>query len=48
MSQYIADGFLKVMFVKTQENTADMFTKNVSGDILNKYVNDYVIDKNDM
>ena len=48
VSQYIADGFLKAMFVKTQENTADIFTKNVPGDILNKHVNDYVIDKNDM
>ena len=48
VSQYITDGFLKVMFVKTQENSADIFTKNVSGDILNKHVEDYVIDKNDM
>ena len=48
MSQYITDGFLKVMFFKTQENSADIFTKNVSGDILNKHVEHYVINKKEM
>ena len=48
VSQYITDGFLKVMFVKTQENCADIFTKNVPGDIMNKHVHDYVINKYDM
>ena len=34
---YVEDGIVKVIFVRSSENKADTFTKNLSGDILNKY-----------
>jgi len=27
----IEDGFVKIIFVRTKENQADIFTKNISG-----------------
>ena len=30
VTQFVDDGFLKILFVKTAENVSDMFTKNVS------------------
>jgi len=32
VTQFIADGFLKIIFVKTSDNTSDPLTKNVSGE----------------
>ena len=29
VTQFVDDGFLKIIFVKTAENVSDMFTKNV-------------------
>jgi hypothetical protein len=34
----IEDGFIQIVFVKSCDNDADLFTKNVSKDIYNKYV----------
>jgi hypothetical protein len=31
--EFVEEGFIKVIFVKTAENKSDMFTKNVSGDV---------------
>ena len=31
------DGFLKIVFVRTAENDADIFTKNLSGDLHEKH-----------
>ena len=30
VNKMVIDGFLKIVFVKTKENVADMFTKNVT------------------
>ena len=30
VNEMVLDGFLKIQFVKTEENVADIFTKNVS------------------
>ena len=43
--QFIADGFLKILFVKTDENLSDMFTKNVSRDTLERHIDSYVYPK---
>jgi hypothetical protein len=43
--QLISEGFLKVLFVKTDENSSDIFTKNMSGETLEKHMNDYVFTK---
>ena len=48
MTQYITDGFLKVLFVKTKENTSNIFTKNVLGDTLEAHIDDYVVAKEEV
>jgi len=32
--EFVQDGFLKIVFANMKENDADIFTKNVRGDIL--------------
>ena len=34
---YVEDGFIKIIFVTTDQNLADMFTKNVKGETYNKH-----------
>ena len=36
------DGFNEIIFVKTKDNVADIFTKNTSGDIGNRHHNKMV------
>ena len=48
VTQFIADGFLKVIFVKTNDNTSDIFTKNVSSEIHEKHMYDYIWKKDDL
>ena len=31
MPQFALDGFIKVIFVKTEDNDLDLFTKNLEG-----------------
>ena len=42
VTKFIADGFLKVVFVKTDENMADIFTKNVSSELQDKHRENFV------
>ena len=42
VTQFVDDGFLKIIFVKTAENVSDMFTKNVSSDIHDKHKGEYI------
>ena len=35
--EYIEDGFVKIIFVKTKDNVADMFTKNLPHDLHGKH-----------
>jgi len=35
--EFVEDGFVKIIFVRTQENTADVFTKNTSGDTYDRH-----------
>ena len=48
VTQFIADGFLKILFVKTEENTSDIFTKNVSKETQEKHIGDYVLPKEEL
>ena len=36
VNEMVLDGFLKIQFVKTKENVADIFTKNVSSETYRK------------
>jgi hypothetical protein len=35
--EYIEDGILKIIFVKSEDNDADIYTKNTSEDLFNKH-----------
>ena len=48
VTKYIQDGFLKVLFVKTDDNSADVFTKNVSSATFEKHENTYVGTKEEL
>ena len=36
VNEMVLDGFLKIKFVKTEENVADIFTKTVSSETYKK------------
>ena len=35
--EFVFDGFIKVLFVKTTENDADLFNKNLPGELHKKH-----------
>ena len=41
----IVDGLVKIQFVRSENNTADIFTKNTSSSLHNKHTRDLVISK---
>jgi hypothetical protein len=45
--EFIEEGGIKIVFVKTEDNKADQFTKNVTGDVYDKHVEDFVADRKD-
>jgi hypothetical protein len=45
VQEFVMDGFLKIIFVRTGDNDADIFTKNLSGDLHEKHRNNMVIPK---
>ena len=47
IQQYVMEGFIKVIFVKTEDNDADLFTKNLSGDKYDKHSNKLISNKRD-
>ena len=46
--EYIEDGVIKVVFVSTKQNDADMFTKNVTGDIYERTSTKLIISKEEI
>ena len=40
--QYIEDGIIKIEFVKSQDNIADAWTKNLSQELFHKHTSKYV------
>ena len=45
VQEFVMDGFLKIIFVRTAENDADIFTKNLSGDLHEKHREKMVVMK---
>jgi hypothetical protein len=43
--EFIEDGFIKVVFVRSVENDADIFTKNVSHDLYVKNTKNFLADR---
>jgi hypothetical protein len=46
VSEFIEEGFIKIIFVKSSENKAEIFTKNINGDTYDAHINSYVINRN--
>ena len=42
LSQYVEDGRIKVQFVRSENNLSDMFTKNVTSEVYDKHVEEYI------
>jgi hypothetical protein len=40
--EFVEEGFVKIIFVRSEHNTSDGFTKNVTGDIYDAHVADYM------
>lgn len=45
VQEVIMDGFLKIIFVQALNNHADIFTKNVNGDLHDKQCREMSIEK---
>ena len=48
ITEYIEDGFIKVIFVRTKENVSDWFTKNVTSEIYNMHKEAYIMRKEEI
>ena len=42
VNEYVEDGVLKIVYVKSEENDADIFTKNLGGELHGKHVVKFV------
>ena len=45
VQQFILEGFIKIIFVRTDENDADLFTKNLGSEKYNKHSSKLIIEK---
>jgi hypothetical protein len=43
--QYVEEGFIRIIFVRTDENTSDVFTKNVSGEIMERHNMEFITNR---
>ena len=43
--EFVEDGFLKIIFVKSEGNVSDILTKNVSGETYESHVDKYVAER---
>ena len=46
--EFIEDGIVKIRFVRSKDNDADLFTKNVSGELYNKHTGKIVWNKKNL
>jgi hypothetical protein len=46
--EFIEEGMIKIVFVKTEENMSDVFTKNVTSEVYDSHVDEYVQDRRDI
>jgi len=43
--EFVEDGFIRIIFVRTKKNRADIFTKNVSGPTHDEHSGEFVATK---
>jgi hypothetical protein len=41
--EFIEEGFIRVVFVRSVDNKSDMFTKNVSSELYERHKREYII-----
>jgi len=46
VNKYVKDGFVEIIFVGTKENRADIFTKNLNGELHDKHAMTFMENKN--
>jgi hypothetical protein len=46
--EFVEDDMINIVLVKTQDNKADMFTKNVSGEVYDEHVESFIMDHKDI
>ena len=46
--EFVEDGIIKIIFIKSAENKADGFTKNVSGGVYENHHGDFIAMKMQM
>ena len=45
VQEFVFDGFIKIIFVKSGENDADLFTKNLRGELHHRHVDKMITEK---
>lgn len=45
MNEYVEDGVIKILFVKSDDNKADGMTKNLGGELHEKHVARMICDR---
>ena len=45
VNQFVFEGFIKIIFVKSEDNDSDIFTKNLSGDAFDRHSKKLVVEK---
>jgi len=48
VQEFVVDSYIKIIFVKTEENRADMFTKNVSGGRYQEHTGNFIATQDEM
>ena len=43
--EFVEDGFIRIVFVRIIDNVSDSFTKNVTGDIYEAHVKEFIADR---
>jgi hypothetical protein len=46
--EFVEEGFIRIVFVRSEANISDEFTKNVSGAIYDAHVSEYMAERNEL
>lgn len=46
--EFVEEGFIKIIFVRSKENDADIFTKNVTGELYDKHMKKFIMEKKEV
>ena len=46
VNEFVEDGFLRIIFVRSEDNDADMFTKNLKGELHEKHSKKMIGERN--